>query len=86
MGFKPLPHEGTLFILIGIYGNWSRVSIYKFTEPFGNLKTQEEGCNIIIENSLVETKISVSRRISNKDIPVVEKVLLITTKVERKQL
>ena len=57
---------------------------YASTEPFENLKTHTEGGNVIIDNSLAETKkISVSRGMTNKGIPVVEKVLQITTKAWR---
>lgn len=57
---------------------------YASTEPFENLKTHEEGGNVIIDNSLAETKkISVSRGMTNKGIPVIEKVLQITTKVAK---
>lgn len=57
---------------------------YASTEPFELLKTHEEGDNVIIDNTLVETKrISVSRGMANKGIPVIEKILQITTKVGR---
>ena len=57
---------------------------YASTVPFEGLDTHTEGENVIIDNSLAETKkISVSRGMANKGIPVIEKVLQITTKVGR---
>lgn len=55
---------------------------YASTEPFEGLNTHTEGDNVIIDNTLAETKkISISRGMANKGIPVIEKVLQITTKV-----
>lgn len=55
---------------------------YASTEPFESLQTHAEGENVIIDNSLAETKkISISRGMANKGIAIVEKVLQITTKI-----
>lgn len=54
---------------------------YASTESFALLKTHPDGDNTIIDNSLIETKkISLSRGMGNKGVPVIEKVLQITTK------
>jgi hypothetical protein len=57
---------------------------YASTDPFESLKTHTEGGNVFIDNTLAETKkLTVSRAMANKGVPVVEKVLQITTKAGR---
>ena len=54
---------------------------YASSEPFELLKTHQEGGNVMIDNSLAETKkLSISRGMANKGIAITEKILQITTK------